>query len=144
MRGQDVDGLELMRLIGWRRRPSPSRPPSGWTPSSPSGRGPRIITLALVVVMSVEAALTVVDVVFPPDLGRAERSSPVALDRHGAWLRALPVEKGRWRIRADLDRTDHSYLRRLIALEDARFGDHPGVDAAAVLRASSRAISRRR
>ena len=30
-------------------------------------------------------------------------SSPVALDRHGAWLRALPVEDGRWRIRADLD-----------------------------------------
>ena len=30
----------------------------------------------------------------------------MALDRHGAWLRALPVENGRWRIRADLKRTD--------------------------------------
>jgi hypothetical protein len=49
------------------------------------------------------------DAAFPPDLSRAYRSSPVALDRRGAWLRALPVEDGRWRIRADLDRTDPAF-----------------------------------
>ncbi len=73
-------------------------------------------------------------------MGRAARSSPVALDRRGAWLRALPVEDGRWRIRADLDRTDRTFQRRLVAVEDARFWWHPGVDPAAVIRAAGSAI----
>jgi penicillin-binding protein 1C len=94
--------------------------------------------------MSLEAAAATLDALFPPDLGRGMRASPVALDRNGAWLRALPVEKGRWRIRADLDRTDPSFVRRLIALEDARFGEHPGVDGAAVLRAAGSALVRGR
>ena len=68
-------------------------------------------------------------------LGKLQRSSPVVLDRNGAWLRALPVEDGRWRLRADLDRTDPVFVRRLIALEDAHFWVHPGVDPVAVTRA---------
>lgn len=68
-------------------------------------------------------------------LGKLERSSPVVLDRHGAWLRALPVEDGRWRLRADLDRIDPVFVRRLIALEDAHFWWHPGVDPVAAGRA---------
>ncbi len=101
--------------------------------------GVRLFTLALVALVGAEAAITVLDAAFPPDLGREARSSPVALDRRGGWLRALPVEDGRWRIRADLDRTDPNFLRRLVALEDARFADHPGVDALAVLRAAGSA-----
>ncbi len=58
------------------------------------------------------------------------------LDRNGVWLRALPVEDGRWRLRADLDRTDPVFLRRLIALEDAHFWLHPGVDPFAAARAA--------
>ena len=84
--------------------------------------------------------MTALDIGFAPDLGQGERASPVALDRHGAWLLALPVEKGRWRIRADLGRTDPSFTRRLIALEDARFAEHPGVDAMAVARAAASAL----
>jgi penicillin-binding protein 1C len=68
-------------------------------------------------------------------LGKLQRASPVVLDRHGAWLRALPVEGGRWRLRADLDRTDPEFVRRLIALEDAHFWFHPGVDPFAAARA---------
>jgi penicillin-binding protein 1C len=68
-------------------------------------------------------------------LGKLQHASPVVLDRHGAWLRALPVEDGRWRLRADLDRTDPVFIRRLIALEDAHFWWHPGVDPAAAARA---------
>ena len=70
-------------------------------------------------------------------LGKLQRSSPVVLDRHGAWLRALPVEDGRWRLRADLDRTDPIFIRRLIALEDSHFWLHPGVDPAALARAAA-------
>ena len=70
-------------------------------------------------------------------LGKLQRSSPVVLDRHGVWLRALPVEDGRWRLRADLDRTDPVFVRRLIALEDAHFWLHPGVDPIALARAAA-------
>lgn len=77
------------------------------------------------------------DLALPPDMGRAERSSPVALDRSGAWLRALPVEDGRWRVRADLKRTDPSFLKRLVAVEDERFRWHWGVDPVAVVRAAA-------
>ena len=93
------------------------------------------MVIGLLALMSLELAAVAVDAVFPPNLARAEHASPVVLDHNGAWLRALPVERGRWRIRADLERTDPSFLRRLVALEDARFADHLGVDGLAVGRA---------
>jgi penicillin-binding protein 1C len=68
----------------------------------------------------------------------------VTLDRRGQWLRALPVEDGRWRIRADLERTDPSFIRRLIAIEDQRFFRHAGVDPRAVFRAGGTAVARGR
>ena len=101
----------------------------------------RALTLALCALVAVEAAVLALDLAFPPDLSRGARSSPVALDRRGAWLRALPVENGRWRIRADLDRTDPVFLERLVAVEDARFALHPGVDPLAVTRAAAAALA---
>ncbi|HEX4197976.1 MAG TPA: hypothetical protein VHZ26_11090, partial [Caulobacteraceae bacterium] len=59
----------------------------------------------MLVFLGLEIGLLALDATLPPDLSKAARSSPVALDRRGAWLRALPVEQGRWRIRADLERT---------------------------------------
>jgi penicillin-binding protein 1C len=105
-------------------------------------RGKRIATLtrALVGLLGLQVALFTLSAVFPPDMTRARHSSPVALDRRGVWLRALPVEDGRWRIRADLDRTDDSFKKRLIAVEDARFYRHLGVDPLAVVRAAGSAI----
>jgi penicillin-binding protein 1C len=90
--------------------------------------------------MGLQVALFTLSAIFPPDMTRAHHSSPVALDRRGAWLRALPVEDGRWRIRTDLDRTDDSFKSRLIAVEDARFYNHLGVDPLAVVRAAGSAI----
>ncbi|MFI4975180.1 MAG: penicillin-binding protein 1C [Caulobacterales bacterium] len=102
------------------------------------------LTIALIALVALELAVIGLDAAFPPDLSRGERSSPVALDRRGVWLRALPVEQGRWRIRADLERTDPAYLRRLVALEDARFALHPGVDPMSVVRAAASAALRGR
>ena len=90
--------------------------------------------------MVVQMGVFAADALLPPDMSRAKRSSPVALDQHGAWLRALPVEDGRWRIRADLTRTDKTFQRRLVAVEDARFWIHPGVDPLAVVRAMGSAL----
>jgi penicillin-binding protein 1C len=103
------------------------RPPQFW------------FTLALCGLVVVEAGVLALDAAFPPNLTLAERASPVALDRNGAWLRALPVERGRWRIRADLDRTDPVFLKRLVAVEDARFYLHPGVDPVSIVRAAGAA-----
>ena len=41
----------------------------------------------------------------------------------------------RWRIPVELEEVDPDYLSALVALEDARFWWHPGVDPLAVLRA---------
>jgi penicillin-binding protein 1C len=71
-----------------------------------------------------------------PPMDRLERASPVVTDRDGVWLRALPVDDGRWRLRADLRRTDPTFVRRLIAIEDARFWIHSGVDPLAIARAA--------
>jgi penicillin-binding protein 1C len=122
-----------------RRRGYPSSVGSADT-SSRKGRGAvdsyRRLTLALIALVAIETALVGLDAAFPPDLSKAYRSSPVALDRRGAWLRALPVDQGRWRIRADLDRTDPTFLTRVVALEDGRFYLHPGVDPISTLRAA--------
>lgn len=89
----------------------------------------------LIGLMVVEVLLAGVNLAFPPDMTKAERASPVVLDRNGVWLRALPVDDGRWRIRADLARTDPAFVQHLLGVEDARFYWHPGVDATAVARA---------
>ncbi|MES2034552.1 MAG: penicillin-binding protein 1C [Pseudomonadota bacterium] len=100
--------------------------------------------VGLIAFLGIQVLVVGLDALLPPDLSRAERSSPVTLDRRGAWLRALPVENGRWRIRADLKRTDPSFVRRVIAIEDARFSQHPGVDVRAVARAGGQALVRGR
>lgn len=104
----------------------------------------RRFVLGLIAFLCLEVFVLAADALLPPDLSRGERSSPVTLDRRGQWLRALPVEDGRWRIRADLKRTDPSFLRRLIAIEDQRFLSHGGVDPRAVLRAGGSAVARGR
>ncbi|WP_297507281.1 penicillin-binding protein 1C [uncultured Caulobacter sp.] len=98
------------------------------------------MTKGLVVALAVELALATLNAAFPPDMTRAKHSSPVTLDRRGAWLRALPVEDGRWRIRADLDRTDPTFQKRLIRTEDARFYWHLGVDPLSLVRAIGSAV----
>ena len=104
------------------------------------GPWPRRIVIGLIAFVAIQVALLSLDAVFPPNLGRALRSSPVALDRNGAWLRALPVENGRWRVRADLERTDATFLDRLTRIEDAHFYWHFGVDPLAVARAAVSAL----
>jgi penicillin-binding protein 1C len=100
-------------------------------------RTPKVaaITKGLVVAVGAQVVLFTLSAALPPDMTRARHSSPVVQDHRGAWLRALPVEDGRWRIRADLKRTDDSFQRRLIKVEDARFWLHLGVDPLSLTRA---------
>ncbi|NQE62461.1 penicillin-binding protein 1C [Caulobacter sp. RHG1] len=98
------------------------------------------ITKGLVVAVGAQVALFALSAALPPDMTRAKHSSPVVLDHRGAWLRALPVEDGRWRIRADLERTDKTFQKRLIRTEDARFVWHLGVDPLSLVRAIGSAV----
>ena len=80
--------------------------------------------------------LLALDEVFPPPLEQAAARSQLVRDRDGELLRAFPVEGGRWRMAADLDHIDPDFIAALLAYEDARFYQHAGVDAAAVVRAA--------
>ena len=87
------------------------------------------------------AALIALDVLFPPPLSRGGNVSPIVLDRNGQWLHAFTTDEGRWRFDVDLDTVDRVFVERLIAIEDKRFYDHPGVDLLAVGRAAKDAAS---
>ncbi len=101
------------------------------------GLGIQLVVPALIMLLALEVLGFGLDAALPPNLGKAERSSPVVVDHSGAWLRALPVERGRWRIRADLDRIDPVFLRRVVAIEDRRFWFHPGFDPISIARAAA-------
>ena len=67
-------------------------------------------------------------------------TSVEVLDRNGDLLRAYTVADGRWRLALAPDRVDPLYLKMLLAYEDKRFYDHPGVDAQSMLRAVLQAV----
>ncbi len=79
-------------------------------------------------------ALDRLDRAFPPPLEIAQGFSREVADRNGEPLRVFANEQGRWRLKADLARTDPQFVAMLIAYEDKRFYDHRGVDPLAMLR----------
>lgn len=88
---------------------------------------------AATIIVMVGVALA--DMLFPPPLDRADETSPLVLDRNGAWLHGFTTPEGRWRFKAALDEIDPVFVNRLIAIEDKRFRSHWGVDPLAVMRA---------
>ncbi|OYW80421.1 MAG: penicillin-binding protein 1C, partial [Asticcacaulis sp. 32-58-5] len=96
-----------------------------------------LLIQSLIAFLAVQVMVAAINFALPPDMSKAQKASAVALDRNGVWLRALPVDDGRWRIRADLQRTDKSFVRNLLKVEDERFYLHHGVDPVALMRAFS-------
>ncbi len=86
------------------------------------------------------AVFHVLDRAYPPDLTRLESLSREVLDRDGRRLRSYLSTDGFRRLPAALEAVDRDYLTLLVAFEDKRFWDHPGVDALAVLRAGWQAL----
>jgi penicillin-binding protein 1C len=89
-------------------------------------------------------SLFALDLAFPPPLERVREVSPVVVDRNGEWLMAFTTAAGKWRLEARLDEIDPEFTRRLVAIEDARFWVHPGVDPAALARATAAYLRTRR
>lgn len=75
--------------------------------------------------------------VLPP---LAVEMSVEVLDREGDLLRAYTVADGRWRLALPPDKVDPKYLRMLLAYEDKRFFQHPGVDLRSLARAVVQAV----
>ncbi len=78
------------------------------------------------------AAVWFAQPVLPSD---SEAVSPVLTDRAGEVLQVGSVAGDYLRLPADLDAIDPLFVRSLLAMEDQRFLDHPGVDLLATGRA---------
>ena len=100
----------------------------------------RLGLLALALLSAVALVAVALDRAFPPDLARLALS-PVVEDRHGAMLRAFETADQQWRLAADPDRVSQNYLGMLIAVEDKRFWQHPGVDPLALVRAVAQIVT---
>lgn len=79
-----------------------------------------------------------------PQLPQAAELSTVVLDRHGKLLRAYTTADGRWRMPVEPEDVDPRYLAMLMAFEDQRFYEHPGVELRALIRAAVTAVTHRR
>src|SRR5690606_959725 len=67
--------------------------------------------------------------------------SAVVMDRRGAVLRVFPVEDGKWRMQAHVEKLDPDFIEALLAYEDKRFRSHGGVDVLALGRAAASMVS---
>jgi penicillin-binding protein 1C len=72
---------------------------------------------------------------FPEERLAPPPVSPVVLDREGRPLLVLAAPDGKWRLDARLDEMSPWLLKAVIAVEDAGFRSHLGVDPAAAARA---------
>ncbi|MEP0944213.1 MAG: penicillin-binding protein 1C [Rhizobiaceae bacterium] len=69
-------------------------------------------------------------------LQRIDDYSVEVVDRHGKHLRIFTNSQDRWRLKGELTRVDEGFISLLIAYEDQRFFEHPGVDPLALARAA--------
>jgi penicillin-binding protein 1C len=70
-----------------------------------------------------------------PNLNRSRNLSVLVLARDGSILRGFLTHDGKWRLPVAPAEVDPIYQRMLIAAEDQRFAEHPGIDPFAMLRA---------
>jgi len=93
------------------------------------------LIVASFAVFGLGLALAVVDRLNPIGRTRADDRSVVVTAADGALLRTFVSHDGKWRLPVRPDQVDARYIQMLLAWEDQRFRDHPGVDPFAMLRA---------
>lgn len=81
------------------------------------------------------------DTLFPPPDGGELSFSFTVLDRQGQPLRRYLSDDGYWRLPIEIKTLDPKFIPALLAYEDKRFFQHPGVDPLALLRALGQAVS---
>jgi penicillin-binding protein 1C len=98
-------------------------------------RSPRLITAAFTL-LGLVAALATADIANPPDMTNVINVSPEVVDHNGVLLRAYLTHDGYWRMKTEVRDVSPRYLAMLMAYEDKRFEDHPGIDPVAMARAT--------
>jgi penicillin-binding protein 1C len=78
----------------------------------------------------------------PIDLVASREGSTIVVDRDGRLLRPFTLPDGRWRLPTTTHDVDPRYLAMLVLYEDARFYEHRGVDARALIRAGAQWLAR--
>jgi penicillin-binding protein 1C len=97
--------------------------------------------IAVVVVAIAAAGLWQLDRAYPPPLDSQTATSAEVLDRDGQLLRAFATPDGYWRLPTSLDKVDRNFVDMLVAYEDKRFWDHPGIDLLAIGRAALQLVT---
>lgn len=97
-------------------------------------RRPAVLALVLAAIVAAAAAPAGWRGLTRP-LDRAVHPSLTVADRDGRALRVFLSPDESWRLPAEPERVDPLYLAMLLAVEDKRFADHPGVDPLAAGRA---------
>jgi penicillin-binding protein 1C len=115
--------------VAWKELLSKANPRNWWWPAEWWRK-------AALVAIYVVVPLMLLDLAFPPPMKRFNEISGVVMDHRGAVLRVFPVEDGKWRMRAHVEKLDPDFVTALLAYEDKRFRSHSGVDFAALARAA--------
>lgn len=85
-------------------------------------------------VIGVCFAIAALDRIFPIERSRIDDRSVIVTSANGTLLRAFASKDGRWRLPVKPAEVDQRYIEMLLAWEDKRFNEHPGVDPLAVFR----------
>jgi len=129
-----------------RRRLSPAWAAwrAGWSLSDRLAQWPLVAWLnrrpALRTVLFGLVALFALDLLLPPDMSRYRDLSLSVTDSAGQPLRTYLARDGMLRMPVAVPRVNRTYLDLLLAYEDRRFRNHPGVDPLALARALGQAI----
>lgn len=107
----------------------------GWIAAS-LGRWRSASIIAAFALLGLIFATAVTDRLNPIERSRVDDRSVIVTAADGALLRAFISRDGRWRLPVKPSDVDARYQRLLLAWEDQRFLDHPGVDPFAMLRAT--------
>ena len=102
------------------------------------GRAFILPTLIAVGLLTVATGIAL-DRAFPPDLSRLDVPGTLIRDSSGKALALRPAPGGIWRFRTRAQDVPPFLLRLLVATEDRRFYEHPGVDPFAAARALGQA-----
>ena len=96
--------------------------------------------LGIAAAVAFAAPLVAYFVLPQPSLERGRLLSGLILARDGSILRGFLSADGKWRLPVSPQTVDPLYLRMLVAAEDKRFAEHPGVDPVAALRAMGQLV----
>ena len=120
-------------------RPPEHRPRQGARPPNDPAAGPRRPSLLLGAALAAAPA-DPLDRLFPPDLSRMRRPGRRCWTARAACWRCCPPPAGSGASAPRSDDVSRPFLDLLVATEDRRFWQHPGVDPLAIVRAAAQWI----